>query len=223
MSLRHYHCAFFQKISNETLKGKCLLKNKHLPCSAYPRCADFVDKKDTTKAEATICYEACKEDSNALREEFIELVKETNKQKSRPYDEHLLSVEDKLESDKGVDLQYYKVKCADLETGYLDLQKENKKLKEGYKHHISELKGENEILTKENEKLKDENIEIIHDRLGFEEDIDMLLKKNEEFKKENRQLKYEIEMLKEVNEQNKALIENRWNEYLKKKEVEEND
>ena len=154
MSLRHYHCAFFQKISNETLKGKCLLKNKHLPCSAHTRCADFVDKKDTVKAQATISFEAAKEDSNALREEFIELVKETNKQKSRPYDEHLLSVEDKLESDLKVDLQYYKVKCANLETGYLDLQKENRKLKEGYKHHISELKSENEILIKESEELK---------------------------------------------------------------------
>lgn len=188
MSLRHYHCAFFQKIPNETLKGKCLLKNKYLPCSAYTRCVDFVYKKDTTKAQARISFEASKEDSNALREEFIELVKETNKQKSVPYNEHLLSVEDKLESDQGVDLQYYKVKCADLETGYLDLQKENKELRGRYKHHISRLKGENEILTKE-----------------------------------NKQLKYEIKMLKDENEQNKALIQNKWAEYLKKKEAEEND
>ena len=149
MSLRHYHCAFFQKISNETLKGKCLLKNKHLPCSAHTRCADFVDKKDTTKAQARISFEAAKEDSSALREEFIELVKETNKQKSRPYNEHLLSVEDKLESDQGVDLQYYKVKCADLETGYLDLQKENKELKQSIKKAYNILQEALKILKEE--------------------------------------------------------------------------
>ena len=57
----------------------------------------------------------------------------------------------------------------------------------------------------------------------LDDDEDKIANKYLELKDENRQLKYEIEMLKEINEQNKALIQNKWTEYLKKKEAEEND
>ena len=67
------------------------------------------------------------------------------------------------------------------------LNKEQDEVKKGYEHHISELQGENEILTKENKKLK--------------ERIKQLQVNN------TQRLQNEIEMLKTTIARNEAYIE----------------
>ena len=55
------------------------------------------------------------------------------------------------------------------------LNKEQDEVKKDYEHHISELQGENEILTKENEKLKERIKQLqINNAQRLQNEIEML-------------------------------------------------
>lgn len=71
-------------------------------------------------------------------------------------------------------------------------------------------------LWEENEELKSENIDLRKDLGEFEKSINI-----QGLIGENEQLKHQNELLSDELEQCKAVINNRWSEYLKKKGVED--
>ena len=77
---------------------------------------------------------------------------------------------------------------------------------------IGSIENGEELIVEVLNQLSDENEQL-------QKDCTALIYNNQEYRKENEQLKYQAELLKEELEQCKAVIDNKWSEYLKKKEL----